>query len=330
MELILLAGHGSPKKDANNLEHVAALLHGMLHPKCTENCVRAAYLQFAKPDIMEALASCAEDGARRVVIHPYFLSSGMHVTTDIPEIIKEAEEKFPDVEFVYTEPLGIHNKMAEIILERVTSAKGLKPEEIEVRSFDIIEEEIDLSGVPDEQKPIVKRVIHTTADFEFKSSLRFHPDAVAAGIKAIKAGKDILTDVEMVKSGINKRLLSKWGGKVVCEIQGSGVKGQGSGNETRSEIGIESALKQNSNIGIIAIGNAPTALLKVIKILSLPLAPSPLPLVVGVPVGFVKALESKAELAKQEFPFITNISRKGGSTVAAAIVNALLKMADHS
>ena len=137
----------------------------------------------------------------------------------------------------------------------------------------------------------------------------------------MKAGKDILTDVEMVKTGINKKLLGKYGGKVICNIN---EDGQMSEHTTRSEAGIEKALKENNNIGIIAIGNAPTALLRTIKIMNI----TDNVLVIGVPVGFVKAIESKAELAKQEFPFITNISRKGGSTVAVAIVNALLKMAE--
>jgi precorrin-8X/cobalt-precorrin-8 methylmutase len=329
MELILLAGHGSPKKDANSLEHIAKLLHDMIHPECSEECVRVAYLQFAKPDIMDSLTACVSDGAKKIIIHPYFLSSGMHVTTDIPEIIKEAESKYLGVEFVYTEPLGIHNKMAQVVLERIESASGLKPAEIEKKSFEIISDEADLSDVPEERLPVVKRVIHTTADFEYKDSLVFHSDAVQAGIAAIKAGKDILTDVEMVKTGINKKLLDKWGGKIVCNIQGSGVGEQVAGNKTRSEAGIENALKANNNIGIIAIGNAPTALLKVIELMhdsTLQTLDSKL-LVIGVPVGFVKAIESKTLLAKQEFPYITNISRKGGSTVAVAVVNALLKMA---
>jgi len=90
MEKIVIAGHGSPKKEANNIEQVAGLLHSMIHPECSDECVRVAYLQFAKPDIMEALEACVQDGARKVIIHPYFLSSGMHVTTDIPEIIDKA------------------------------------------------------------------------------------------------------------------------------------------------------------------------------------------------------------------------------------------------
>ncbi len=343
MEIIIIAGHGSPKKEANNIEYMARMLHGTIHPGCGNACIRTAYLQFAQPDIMGAIKGCVHDGAKKIIIHPYFLSSGMHVTSDIPAIIKDAKAIFPDVEFVYTEPLGIHGKIAQIVLERIHSASGMKPEDIEKKSFEIISEEADLSDIPSERLPIVKRVIHATADFEFKNSLLFHPDAIAAGLAAIKAGKDILTDVEMVRTGINKKLLSKWGGKVVCEIQepevrsqksevrkkgGLEVKSHASDLKTKAEIGIETVLKENHNIGIIAIGNAPTALLKVIEIFSSSLAPYPLPLVIGVPVGFVKAVESKVLLAEQKFPFITNLSRKGGTPVAVAIVNALLKMAE--
>ena len=131
----------------------------------------------------------------------------MHVTKDIPEMIKEAEKMYPDVEFIYTEPLGIHEKLAKVIMERISSARGLLPQDIEKKSFEIISEEIDLSDIPQEQVPIIKRVIHTTADFEFKRTLIFHPNAITTGINAIRAGKNILTDVEMVKAGINKKLL---------------------------------------------------------------------------------------------------------------------------
>lgn len=328
MEKILLAGHGSPKQDANNIETVAGLLHNMIHPGCSADCIGVAYLQFAKPDIMEAIIASVKEGAKKIIVHPYFLTSGMHVTKDIPEIIAEAKGKYPEVEFVYTEPLGINSKLIQLVAERIEAAAGLSPYKIEEKSFDIISGEIDLSDIPAERHPIVKRVIHTTADFEFKSSLVFHPDAVRAGVAAIKAGKDILTDVEMVRTGIFKKMIEKWGGKVICNIQNVGVRSQESGEKTKAETGIESALRENSNIGIIAIGNAPTALLKVIELLNQSPSSNPKPIVVGVPVGFVKALESKSLLAAQSFPFITNLSRKGGSTVAVAIVNALLKIAE--
>lgn len=329
MENIILIGHGSPKKDANNIELTGRLLHSAIHPNCNNNCVKVAYLQFAEPGIADAIKECVLSGAKRIIIHPYFLSSGMHVTKDIPEIIKEAKDMYPDREFIYTEPLGIHEKLVHVVMERIHTANGLKPHDIEKRSFEIISEEADLSDMPPEQLPIIKRVIHATADFEFKNTLMFHPDAIRTGIDAIKAGKNILTDVEMVKTGIIKRWLEPYGGKVICNINDEDVvrlsKDTG---KTRSEIAIKKALQANNNIGIIAIGNAPTALLKVIEMLNSPIHPfthSPI-LVVGVPVGFVKALESKALLAAQKFPFITNLSRKGGTPVAVAIINALLKV----
>ncbi len=328
-ESILLLGHGSPKKDANNLEQMGNLLHIMLHAGCAEDCVKVAYLQFAEPGIMDTIKECVKQGAKKIILQPFFLSSGMHVTKDIPEMIHEARGLYPGVEFIYTEPLGIHEKLAHIVMERISAAEHLAPAAIEKRSFDILSAEADLSDVPADRLPIVQRVIHATADFEFKNTLMFQPDAVAQGLRAIKSGKDILTDVEMVKTGINKKLLETWGGKVICRIQGPGVGGQEPGNKTRAEMGIEAALKENDNIGIIAIGNAPTALIRTIDLLAdseLRTRNSEL-LVVGVPVGFVKAVESKALLAAQRFPFITALGRKGGTPVAVAIVNALLKMA---
>jgi precorrin-8X/cobalt-precorrin-8 methylmutase len=337
-ESILLLGHGSPKKDANNLEQVGKMLHGMLHAGCEEDCVKVAYLQFAEPGIMDTIRESVNRGAKKIILHPFFLSSGMHVTKDIPGMIAEARGLYPEVKFIYTEPLGVHEKLAQIVMERISAADDLAPAAIEKRSFDILSAEADLSSIPPDRLSIVQRVIHATGDFEFKKTLTFHPDAVAYGLKAIKSGKDILTDVEMVQTGINKRWLSPWGGKVICSIrntgaqgggeQGSGAGAQGPGSKTRAERGIEAALKENVNIGIIAIGNAPTALLKAIELFNSPaFAGRPLPLVVGVPVGFVKAVESKALLAEQKFPFITALGRKGGTPAAVAIVNALLKIA---
>lgn len=204
---------------------------------------------------------------------------------------------------------------------------SVAPGDIEKRSFEIISNEADFSDLPEEQPPIIKRVIHATADFEFRSTLTFQQDAVRTGIAAIRAGKDILTDVEMVRTGINKRLLGTWGGKVLCGIRPGREGEEKDRGKTRAEAGIEEALKKEQRIGIIAIGNAPTALLKVIERFTAGDAPLHPPLVVGVPVGFVNAYESKVLLSRQRFPFITNLSRKGGTPAAVAIVNALLRMA---
>jgi len=312
------------------MELVGRLLHQAIHPGCSNNCVGAAYLQFAKPDIPQVIEEAVFSGAQKIVIHPYFLTSGMHVTKDIPAIVAEARQMYPDREFILTEPLGIHDKLVKLVVERISAAKGLSPAEIEKHSFEIISEETDLSGLPLEHKPIVERVIHATADFEFKTSLMFHAQAIAAGIAAIRAGKDILTDVEMVKTGINKKLLAPWGGKVICNI-GSQPNPAHEAALTRAQMGIEAALTQMNNIGVVAIGNAPTALIKVIELVNKGGAGSDRPaLVIGVPVGFVKALEAKTLLSAQQFPFITNISRKGGTAVAVAIVNALLRMAGEN
>jgi precorrin-8X/cobalt-precorrin-8 methylmutase len=347
MEHIILIGHGSPKKDANTIDLVGKLLHSRIHSGCSNDCVKAAYLQFADPDIMGAITECVRGGAKRIILHPYFLYSGMHVTKDIPAVIREAEERYPGIEFIYTEPLGVHEKLVQIVMERIEKsingrssfpkpliAQKHVPKEsqhpIEKRSFEMISEEIDLSDVLPESLPVIKRVIHSTADFEFKKTLIFHPDAIKTGIDTIRAGKDILTDIEMVRAGINKRLLQRWGGKVVCKISDEDVvRISKESGETRAEVAMERGI--SGNVGIIAIGNAPTALLKVTEMLTNPDSASHIgdkaPLVIGVPVGFVDALESKTVLATQKFPFITNLSRKGGTPVAVAIVNALLLMA---
>lgn len=125
MEIIILIGHGSPSKEAGDIDGTVQSLHRMMHPDCGGNCVRAAYLQFNKPSITEAIDKAAKDGAERIIIHPYFLSGGVHVTKSIPAIINEAKASHPDVKFIYTEPLGPHDKLAEIILERVEAAKKI-------------------------------------------------------------------------------------------------------------------------------------------------------------------------------------------------------------
>ncbi|HMK60621.1 MAG TPA: precorrin-8X methylmutase [Dissulfurispiraceae bacterium] len=341
-ERIIIIGHGSPRKEANTIGALADSIHAELHPGCGNNCVRGAYLQFSTPDIETVIAESVSEGAARVILHPFFLNSGMHVTKDIPDLISEARLKYPGVEFIYTEPLGMHEKLIEIVKERISASRGYAPPEIERRSFEIIGEEFDLSAFPSEQLPIIKRVIHATADFELGLSLNFHPDAVRVGIEAIRSGRDILTDVEMARTGINKHLLAKWGGKVICGLTDIASHDEASMHgrcaATRSEKGIEQAFKGNNNIGVIVVGNAPTALLKVIHLLTSTDDDQKeknqpherhCALVVGVPVGFVKAFESKALLSAQDFPFITNLSRKGGSTVAVAIVNALLRMAEE-
>lgn len=202
----------------------------------------------------------------------------------------------------------------------------ISPADIEAESFRIIEEELGEVAFSRQELAVVRRVIHATGDFSFAQNIRINGQAIAAGVQSILAGKNILTDVQMVASGISKALLTKRGGEVVCRI-GDIETAQKAAKEglTRSEAAME--LAAHESVGIVAIGNAPTALLKVVELIgSGRFQPD---LVIGVPVGFVNAAESKAILAEKKFPFITSLGRKGGSPVAAAIVNALLRLADQ-
>ncbi len=208
----------------------------------------------------------------------------------------------------------------------------IKPTAIEAKSFAIIETEFfqqtgkHPEDFPTDQFAVIQRVIHATGDFNFAENLVFHPKAIGSAIALLRNGRDIVTDVNMVAAGINKTTLGKWGGQVICQVADPAIaKLAAQQQATRSEVAMQTALDQAP--GIIAIGNAPTALLRIIELLKNQTAANGPGLVIGVPVGFVNAAESKEILAAQDFPFITALGRKGGSPVAAAIINALMKLA---
>lgn len=201
----------------------------------------------------------------------------------------------------------------------------VQPQEIEEKSFEMITEELGEHTFTQEQYPVVQRVIHASADFELGRSLIFHPRAIEAGIAAIRAGKLVVADVQMVQVGISKPRIEQFGGDVRVYISDKDVMEEAKRlNTTRAIISIRKAIKEADG-AIYAIGNAPTALLELIRLVKEGIAKPGL--IVGVPVGFVSAAESKDELAKLDIPFITNIGRKGGSPVAVAAVNALSIMA---
>ncbi len=203
--------------------------------------------------------------------------------------------------------------------------RPISPLEIEAESFRIIEAELGPTDFTPEQFAVVRRCIHATGDFSFAENLRFHPQAIAAGLQAIRAGKNILADVNMAASGISKDLLARFGGRVICQVGDKATAELAAGGSmTRAEAAVELAAA-DGNIGIAVIGNAPTALLKVMELIERGLFSSDL--VIGVPVGFVNAAESKEILADKPYPFITALGRKGGTPVAVAAVNALLRLA---
>ena len=202
--------------------------------------------------------------------------------------------------------------------------KKIGPLAIEGESFRIIEAELGPTDFSSEEFAVVRRCIHATGDFSFADNMRFGPGAVEAGLTAIRAGKNILVDVNMAAGGISKGLLEKFGGRVICRInEADTVNRAREEGKTRSEVAMEQAV--DDNIGIVAIGNAPTALLKTMEMMEQgTFTPD---LVIGVPVGFVNAAESKDILNGQSYPFITALGRKGGTPVAVAAVNALLRLA---
>lgn len=203
-------------------------------------------------------------------------------------------------------------------------AETMKPMEIEKRSFEIITEILGDRILDPRYETVIKRVIHTTADFDYADNLQFSENAVNIGIEAIKEGACIITDTNMAKAGINKASLSKLGGEVYCFMADEDVSKEAKERGvTRAAVSMEKAVEVGREKPLIfAIGNAPTALLKIKELYEEGLI-SPR-LVIGVPVGFVNVVESKESIMATDIPYIVSAGRKGGSNVAAAIVNAML------
>ena len=196
------------------------------------------------------------------------------------------------------------------------------PQDIERRSFEIIAQELGDRRLDDANADVIKRVIHTTADFDYADTLCFSPSAVEKARAALQRGADIVTDTQMAKAGINKQRLGNLGGQVHCfmsdEDVANAAKEQGT---TRAVASMDKALSLQKPL-IFAIGNAPTALIRLYEhIQEGRIRPE---LVIGVPVGFVNVVYAKELIMQADVPFIVARGRKGGSNVAAAIVNALL------
>ena len=198
------------------------------------------------------------------------------------------------------------------------------PSEIEKRSFEIISEELSKMGIsiPEEQEPITKRVIHTSADFDYASTMTYSNGAIARAKELIKNGAHIVTDTNMALSGINKKKLAEYGGQVHCFMADEDVAKEAKERQvTRATVSMERAAALDVPV-IFAIGNAPTALIQLHEMMeSGKFTPE---FVIGVPVGFVNVVAAKELFLNSNVPFIINKGRKGGSNIAAAIVNAIL------
>ena len=201
--------------------------------------------------------------------------------------------------------------------------------EIEKESFRIIDEEIGLHSFPVDQWPIIRRVIHTTGDFDYSHRVSFTPDAASRGIEALREGASIYADTRMIQAGLSPSRLEWYGNKVVCPASNpQSLELAEKSGVTRTLAAFRNCA-QELNGAVVAIGNAPTALLEVIRLIREEgVRPA---LVIGVPVGFVQAEESKSALMEvSEQPSITVMGRKGGSSVAVAIIHALLELAENT
>lgn len=202
--------------------------------------------------------------------------------------------------------------------------ENVKPMDIEKRSFEIITEELGYD-LPEKEAPIIKRCIHTSADFDYAKNLCFSENVVEKALTALKNGACIVTDTQMAKSGINKKALAKYGGEVYCFMSDADVAETARKNgTTRATASMDKAAAMNKPL-IFAIGNAPTALVRLYELIEDgKLKPE---LIIGVPVGFVNVVQSKELIMQADVPYIVAKGRKGGSNIAACICNALLYMA---
>ncbi len=205
--------------------------------------------------------------------------------------------------------------------------ENVKPMDIEKRSFEMITEELGDTQLLSGTELVVKRCIHTSADFDYAENLCFSENVIEKAMEAIKKGACIVTDTQMAKSGINKRALARYGGEVYCFMSDEDVAELAKKNgSTRATVSMDKAAKLEKPL-IFAIGNAPTALVRLYELIQEgTLKPE---LIIGVPVGFVNVVQSKELIMQADVPYIVARGRKGGSNIAACICNALLYMIDN-
>lgn len=318
-----------------NKQAVIVLAHGSRNEKARKSFLKMvdvvnkragdnvfpAFFSLGQPDLESAVAERIGAGYSEIAIFPYFLFDGNHVQKDIPAIIEKLEKTYPGVKIKVLSSLEHEPLMPEILFERIwefsTQNRFQPGQSIEDSSLEFIHDVMD-AGFNDDQKKIAVRVVHSCADFSLGRSMRFHPDAINAGCECLKNVKPLICDVKMVRSALTKC------DNVWCAIDQSGAdKKAARENTTRSAAGME-LLAEHLHGAMVVIGNAPTALWKIIELAEdRGIIPA---LVVGVPVGFVGAAQSKEALMKSGLVYISNHGPKGGSPAAGAIVNALARL----
>jgi precorrin-8X/cobalt-precorrin-8 methylmutase len=345
---LVLIGHGSKlPHNQENLEKLA----GILRKRGSFKIVDIAFMVRNTPTISEAIEAIAKKDVTKIVLVPAFLAPGVHTTQEIPELIGIKDEELQlsarGIQVIYGEPIGSDERIADILEEKALKAVGKEKPEATVApyganapaaskqlyedSMKLIRPQIAevLARAPKEHAPVIERVVHATADPEYAKLLVISDQAVKAGIAAIKAGSKIVTDVKMVKMGINEARVKRFGGKIVTYIdEEEATEMANTEFITRSVAATRIAVNDGLDDAVFLIGNAPTAAFELAEAVKQGKAKPAL--IVAVPVGYVGAAESKEVIAELPVPYIITKGRKGGSTIAVAIFNALLAMAEAS
>jgi precorrin-8X/cobalt-precorrin-8 methylmutase len=320
---VIVIGHGSRSADATKefLQLVSAV-----RLRTPGLPVEPAFMELAEPSLPVAVKSLCEQGATHIAVVPCFLFHGNHIKKDIPELIEDLRKAFPATQFSLGRHLGPESRIADLVATRIDEVMSLPKvasDEIERASMRIIEELIGFHNWSELENAVVQRLVHTSGDPTLAASVRMSPGAAEAGKKALEQGAPIVVDVKMVAAGISSSVskLSKNG--VLCAIDDDSVSEMAKREKrTRAECAMERLLA-HLNGAVVAIGNAPTALRFVLTLARSGKAKPAL--IIGMPVGFVDAAESKEELMASNIPYIAIAGPRGGSPMAAATVNALAR-----
>ncbi|MDR0362031.1 MAG: precorrin-8X methylmutase [Planctomycetota bacterium] len=319
---IVLLGHGGHDSEANAAffplaERLTLRLGAAVTP---------AFLA-AQPGLVETARTLYDAGARSFLVLPYFLRAGRHVLRDLPRLIGVCADHLPDAVFETLPSLQDDPAVEDALLDRLIDriGSGAPPHsaaDIEKRSYEIIAAALGRAADGSAADAVARRVVHATGDLSFARSLLVRPGAPEAGIAALSAGKNVFVDVRMLSAGITRVDAARIGFGIADPDVVEKAKGE---NSTRAAAAVEKYADFWAG-GIIAVGNAPTAIWRLLELCG---GGARLPaLVVGLPVGFVGAAEAKAALWDSGLPAITNRGRRGGSPAAAAAVNALALLAD--
>ncbi len=321
-QAVIILAHGSRNVQArDSFLFMVSVLKNRLGTE-----VVPAFFSLGEPDLKHAVHDLVDRGYREIAIFPYFLFDGNHVQKDIPAIVSNLEQKHPEAVFRILKSLEHEPLMPEIVFERIWELsheqRFLPGADIEKISLEYIQDLMPAgldARLDADQRKIAARVVHSSADFSLGRSMKFHPRAVETGVSCLREKRTVICDVNMVRCSLTGCR------DVLCAIdQPLAELGADSDQTTRSAAGME-LLSEEIHGSMVVIGNAPTALWKVLELAEKKnIIPA---LVVGMPVGFVGAAQAKEALMNSGLVYISNRGPRGGSPAAGAIVNALLRLA---